>query len=250
MNIFKKQKVITLTLAAIMSIGGGFFKTVFAEQVNIRGGEQGAFNSSSALEELSALDELQDAFPAVQKNGYKYVRMDHVTPGGSAIMDVETMKLSYRNANDPANDPLVIVNYSAEGYEKSAQQSDFLNRGLPILAKRSQRPIVFIDAVAIRNNEQGLPENVYLPALLGDIKNNKLGHSQEAIEFNKGEYLLPYGYAALDGNRIYDFSFSKYSDKVPKGDIEKGIILNLVSIVNMSNRLLASVSTSSEEGGE
>ncbi|MCP4319684.1 MAG: hypothetical protein GY789_27825, partial [Hyphomicrobiales bacterium] len=214
---------------------GGFFKTVFAEQVNIRGGEQGAFNSSSALEELSALDALQDAFPAVQKNGYKYVRMDHVTSGGSAVMDVETMKLSYRNANDPANDPLVIVNYSAEGYPKSAQQSDFLNRALPLLAKRSQREIVFIDAVAIRKNAEGLPEGLYLPALLGDLGYNKLGQNDGAIEFNEDEYVLPYGYVSVNGERIYDFSFTAYSEDLSLKKVQKDVLLNLGNVVATSN---------------
>ncbi|HBP90667.1 MAG TPA: hypothetical protein DD706_23605 [Nitrospiraceae bacterium] len=106
---------------------------------------------------IDALQELQEAYPAVEKDGYTYIKMDHVMPGGSAAMDVTTLRLSYMKHSDPQNDPLVVVNYSAEGYPKSEQQSDFLRRALPVLAKRSQRPVIFIDALAKRKNEQGLP---------------------------------------------------------------------------------------------
>lgn len=183
----------------------------------------------------NALQDIQAAYPAVKKNGYTYIKMDHVRPGGSAATDVTTLRLSYRNGNDPQNDPLIVVNYSAEGYPKSEQQSAFLERALPLLVKRSQRPIVFIDVTALKKDKEGMPENVHMASLLSDQENNKLEQDGSSRHFADGQHVLPYGYAETIGNKMYDFSFSLYEPKATLKSVQRNVLGALGDVVATSN---------------
>ncbi len=177
-----------------------------------------------AVKPLNALEELQAAFPAEQRDGYKYIKMDHVRPDGSAAMDVTNMKLSLRKANDPEHDPLVFVNFSHDGLgakSDSEKQKDFLNRFVPFFAgKNPRQEIVFIDAVAIKKDAEGKPEAVYLANLIAEMKTNAMGVDEADIPFGPGEYIVPYFYVSYKGEKIVGSSNLAFKDTVSDREMQ------------------------------
>ncbi len=51
------------------------------------------------------LEEIQRAYPAQQRNGYTYIKMDRVWR--SSVLDVAAVRLSHINVSDPQNDRLL-----------------------------------------------------------------------------------------------------------------------------------------------
>ncbi|MCB0539956.1 MAG: hypothetical protein KDE33_20735, partial [Bacteroidetes bacterium] len=126
------------------------------------------------------------------------------------------------------------------------RQSKLLNKVLPAMAKRSTKPIIFIDVTAIKNNEQNLPETVHLGSLLGELEDNELGPNDTAIELKDNGYLLPYGYVAVNGKKTYDFSYSVYSETVEDKKIQVAIVSHLLGVISESNKKTGSENNSSQ----
>lgn len=213
----------------------------FTGPANANAQEQGGASPSKGdtVEDfLKAIERVRAEFPAVQKDGYTHIYMGHLGPSGSEALDVTTMQLSLRKASDPENDPLVIVNYTYEGLSDrsaSSKQTAFLNKALPILAKRSKRPIVFIEAVAMRQNP---PERLYLANAMSELDGNKLGVNDAEIEFKKGGYVLPYLEVFLDGEPVFDASYSLLRKNFTENE-RRGILGgNLLEVVDNSNRAI------------
>ena len=184
----------------------------------------------------SAISELQAAYPAVPRDGYTYIRMSHIRPiEGSGARDVGTLRLSYRRADHAVSDPIIVVNYSYEGGEISSKQEHFLNKILPVLARRSAREIIFISATALRDNAEGKVQAVHLASLLTDLSSNNLGPGASHIMVQENGYILPYGYISVGGNKQMDFSWSVFRGGTPDRDIQKsigGIMLDIVATSN------------------
>lgn len=163
----------------------------------------------------SATDELRAAYPAVERDGYTYIKMDHVWR--SPLLDVEDMKLSLRRADDPANDPIIITNYSYDGPRSPAPET--YNAGLihahlfevatPVLAARSSRPIVLIDVVAAKYTEQNGIVPVHFASLFEALKGNRLGDGDTKADLSSvGGYVAPYAVLEHGGKMLYDFTFN------------------------------------------
>lgn len=177
-------------------------------------------------------------YPAEQRDGYTYIKMDHVAPGGSGVTDVETLKLLYRRGSDPVNDPIFIVNYSYDGndnidpetFQSSENQRELLTLALPVLAKQSKRPIVYIDVTAIAL-DQNKPIAIHLGSLLVSLEENTIGKDGARADFKAGSYVIPYAQLEAQGEEIYDFTVAKYAKSIPIRNVQGHIATNLVRAI-------------------
>ncbi len=111
-------------------------------------------------------------------------------------------------ANQP--DKFVIVNYSEVGDPVSDKQKELIEKFLPVLAKNSKRPVLFIDVVALRNDPaRNVADPAFMQSLMAELTYNKLGPNGAHIPYDikKLGPLIPYADVSYDGERQRSISY-------------------------------------------